>query len=86
MDCDRKECYNALHLCVLVALLVNNQKNRYFIQQWLNYSRNQRIVTEQPNTFFKDNIKKYLIHLNEQSILYYYIYVYSRITNCDLKW
>ncbi|AIL65925.1 hypothetical protein NOVO_07970 [Rickettsiales bacterium Ac37b] len=69
MDCDREECYNALHLCASVVLLVNNQKNREFIQQWLKYSRDPRIVTEQPNVIFKEDVKKFLIHLHEQAIL-----------------
>jgi len=60
-DTDNSRQHNALQRCATMLAIVNTPETRQFVQQWLDYCKDERIVTDQSNvlgsdyTGFKEN-------------------------------
>lgn len=48
---------------------VKNQKNVAFVEEWLSYCEDPRILTDQPNTCGKRNYPEFYDHRHDQSVL-----------------
>jgi hypothetical protein len=69
MDCDKPEFYNTPQCQSTWLSLLNNEQNKNFLKEWLNFAVDERISTDQPNVMGKDNHHKPMGHRHDQSIM-----------------
>lgn len=69
MNCDIEKYYNSCQILGGCLLIKNTFKNRCFIDEWLFYAQDERILTDIPNQLGKDNYKDFKCHRHDQTIL-----------------
>ncbi|HFQ80596.1 MAG TPA: glycosyltransferase family 2 protein [Desulfobacterales bacterium] len=69
MEADNKAFHQAQQVAGSPSLFIKNQANIDFIQQWLHYCEDPRIITDQPNTCGKKNYPEFYDHRHDQSVL-----------------
>ena len=69
MDCDSSRFYETPQAQSTWCSLVNNEHNKKFLTEWLSYSKDERIITDQANTLGKDNYTGFMAHRHDQSIM-----------------
>lgn len=76
MNCDSPEYWESFQLEAGVIGVKKNQRTIQFIEEWMEYCKDSRIITNYPNESDKDNLPGFIDHRNDQSIL----------TNLKVKW
>lgn len=69
MDCDSEKYYNHVQLEAGVIGLKKNDFNLGIVKEWLQYAKNENILTECPNICNLPNINNFTEHRYDQSIL-----------------
>ena len=68
MGCDSEFFYNFPQVEAGFVIFKKNQNNINFINQWLNYCKNENILTDKPNEY-GNNLPEFKSHLYDQSVL-----------------
>ena len=68
MDCDNEFYYNFPQVEAGFVIFKKTNGNLNFIKQWLDYCKNENIITEKPNEH-GDNFPEFINHLYDQSVL-----------------
>ena len=69
MDCDKPCFYQTPQVQSTWCSLLNNEKNREFVQLWLDYSKDERIITDQANCLNEKNRPGFIAHRHDQSVM-----------------
>jgi len=69
MDCDSEIYWQALHCDGAFALFRRCPQAIRFVEQWLSYCRDKRIISDEPNTCGKKNLPDFREHRRDQAIL-----------------
>jgi hypothetical protein len=69
MDCDHKKYWRGLQCDASFALFRKSDHAIQFVQQWLQYAKDKRIISSMPNTLGKKNLPDFVEHRWDQSIL-----------------
>ena len=68
-ETDTPECHRASHLDAAFIALTNTAVNRDFVETWLGYCTDARILTDQPNECGRPNLPEYVEHRHDQAVL-----------------
>lgn len=69
MDCDNKKYWRGIQCDGAFALFRKTGKTMQFVEEWLQYGTDKRIITDMPNTLGKNNLPDFIEHRRDQSIL-----------------
>lgn len=69
MNCDNQEYWNSPHVTATFSLWRNTSKQIEFLKEWLQYLRDYRIVTDDPNMCGLPNLFQFREHRHDQSVL-----------------
>ena len=69
MDCDHKKYWRANQCDAAFSLFRKSPQAIQFLNEWLQYGRDERIITGRPNTLGKKNLPDFIEHRWDQSIL-----------------
>jgi hypothetical protein len=69
MDCDNKEYWYSLQCDAAFALFRKSSLSIQFLEKWLEYDKDERILTNIANTCGKKNLPGFVSHRNDQSVL-----------------
>ncbi|WP_345950604.1 hypothetical protein ABDD95_03960 [Mucilaginibacter sp. PAMB04274] len=69
MNCDESEYWHAPHCDAAFSLWRKNELSISFLNEWLKYGSDERIITDLPNTCGKENLPGFADHRWDQSIL-----------------
>lgn len=88
MGCDNKEASEKIMVSGGYILLRKSEKSVRFIQEWLKYSEDERILTDCPNRCGYENYAGFKEHRHDQAILtnlttIYNIEGYKAVTHVD---
>lgn len=68
MDCDTDEYINGLHVNAAYSVYKKTDRSISFVKEWLNWCKNEEILTDTPNKF-GPNYPGYYDHRHDQSVL-----------------
>lgn len=68
-DCDRESCWKGPQCDAAFMLVRRSSFTLKFLQEWLQYASDPRILTDLPNTSGKRNLPDFISHRHDQSIL-----------------
>lgn len=69
MDCDSEKYWSGLQVDAAICLFRTGVQSKQFIEEWLSYACDDRIVTNKPNTTGLQNLPDFVEHRHDQSIL-----------------
>lgn len=69
MDCDYEGCWNAPQLEAGVSYWKVNLKSKEIVQEWLDYCKDHRILTDSENVCGLENDPSFIDHRHDQSVL-----------------
>jgi len=69
MDADRKEFHLAQQVAGSPQFYIKNKRNIEFVEEWLSYCEDPRILTDMPNTLGHRNYPQFIDHRHDQSVL-----------------
>jgi hypothetical protein len=69
MNCDNKKYWRSIQSDGAFALFRKCPETIQFVQEWLQYGTDKRIITDMPNTLGKRNLPDFVEHRRDQSIL-----------------
>jgi hypothetical protein len=69
MDCDSEEYWRAPQCDAAFCLFRREEASLRFVETWLEYCRDPRIVTDDPNTCGRRDLPDFVEHRHDQSIL-----------------
>jgi hypothetical protein len=69
MGCDEARYWDGLHLDAAFQIYMNNRFSRSFVHEWLSYAKDERIITDLPNTCGLADLEGFVSHRSDQSIL-----------------
>ena len=69
MGCDEKKYTDTLQRCGGFILCRKSKSSIQFLEEWITYHRDRRIVTDDENVMGKDNYPNFNEHRHDQSIL-----------------
>lgn len=69
LDCDEEKYWNDHHITATFSLWKKTEENISFLQEYLKYLRDPRIVTDDPNMCGKPNFLEFMDHRHDQSVL-----------------
>jgi hypothetical protein len=69
MNCDTKEHWDAVQTNAAFQVYVKNEENIKFLNEYLKYARDPRIITDDMNMCGKPNLPEFKDHRHDQSIL-----------------
>jgi len=69
MDCDNENYWFGPHIEGAFQVYQKNKFSLSFVEEWLNYGKNENIITDLPNVTGFNNIEGYREHRWDQSIL-----------------
>lgn len=69
MDCDTEEYWNGQNILASFHLWRKCEKSLSFLEQWLSYSRDPRVLTDIANQCRRDNFPEFIEHRHDQSVL-----------------
>lgn len=68
MSCDTDEYINGLHVNAAYSVYKKTERSINFVKEWLEYCKNEEILTDTPNRF-GPNYPGYYEHRHDQSVL-----------------
>jgi hypothetical protein len=80
MNADSEEYYNAFQVNAAIILLEKSPKSVKFVDEWIKYAQDIRILTDKENSMGLNNLDTYIEHRHDQSILS----ILSKKHNIDL--
>lgn len=69
MDADNDKYYNSLQVNAAIILIKRTVKSIEFVDNWINYAKDIRILTDTKNTMGLKNSDSFVEHRHDQSIL-----------------
>jgi hypothetical protein len=69
MDCDNEKFYNEDILAAGYQVYIKNKKSVEFVNDYLVNCQNKNILTDLPNICGKENLKEFIDHRHDQSVL-----------------
>jgi len=69
MDCDSEEYLFTDQMTGGFLLIRNSSNSRELLEEWLSYARDERIITDNPNTLGKDNYSEFIENRHDQTVL-----------------
>lgn len=69
MDCDREEYWKAPQCDAAICLFRRGEASLRFVESWLNYCCDPRIITDSPNTCGRRDLPDFAEHRHDQSVL-----------------
>lgn len=69
MGADTEEYHNSGQVAGTYQVYLKNERNMAFVEEWLSYCKDARILTDKPNTCGLDNLPEFFDHRHDQSIL-----------------
>jgi len=69
LDCDKEEFWKAPHVDASFCLFRKSDAVMQFVSEWLNYCRDERILTDMPNVCGKTNLPGFIEHQRDQPVL-----------------
>ena len=69
MDCDEEYISMTPQADASAILLVNNKSNQEFVDDYLEFAKDKRILTDSENEMGKENYSEFIMHRHDQSIL-----------------
>lgn len=69
MDCDEEHFVNSFHRCASYILIKKDDLSKKFIDEYLQYACDERIITDMENTMGLNNYEGFIDHRHDQSIL-----------------
>lgn len=69
MNSDSREYWNGVHCDAAFSLFRKSDKSLQFLEEWLHYNCDQRIISDAPNVCNKKNIRGFREHRWDQSVL-----------------
>ena len=84
MGCDSPEYWGAIQLEAGVLGIKKNSTTTRFIEEWMEYCKDYRIVTNCPNESGKEDLPGYIAHRNDQSILTNLKVKYKEVDNSEV--
>lgn len=69
MDCDEERYWQASQCDAAFAVFRKTAMADRFVEEWLRYAVDPRIISDQPNTCGRPNLRDFVVHRHDQSIL-----------------
>jgi hypothetical protein len=69
MDCDKDEFLDSLQICGGYIIVRKTVETCKFVDEYLYYVQDKRIVTDEPNVMGKENYSEFVEHRHDQTIL-----------------
>lgn len=69
MDADSKKYHMAQQVAGSPQFYIRNKRNLEFVEEWLSYCEDPRILTDMPNTLGYRNYPEFIDHRHDQSVL-----------------
>ena len=69
MDCDNERYWKSLQVDAAFNMYRKSKEAIHFLEEWLRYGSDERIITDLPNTCGKENLPDYIEHRWDQAIL-----------------
>jgi hypothetical protein len=69
MDCDTAEYHNSVQIEAGMIVFKPTEYTQNIFSEWLSFCKDERILTDIPNTCGKDNFPEFLDHRHDQSVL-----------------
>jgi hypothetical protein len=69
MDCDNNKYYESVQLEAGIIGLKKTEFNTNLIKEWFEFMKNEKILTDIPNTCGQPNLPNFVDHRHDQSIL-----------------
>lgn len=69
MDCDREDILNSLQICGTYIIIRKNEETCSFVNEYLQYAQDRRIITDEPNVMGKDNYPEFIENRHDQTVL-----------------
>lgn len=69
MECDEEKYYDAYQTNAGFQMYVKGPKSIDFVERYLKYCEDKRIVSDDPNACGKDNLEGFVDHRHDQSVL-----------------
>lgn len=69
MGCDQPYYWNAPHCDAAFCVFMRSEASLKFVEEWLDYCRDPRILTDQPNTTGRRDLPDFIEHRRDQSVL-----------------
>jgi hypothetical protein len=69
MDCDNEEILNSSQICGTYIILKKCKETSDFVDEYLYYVQDRRIVTDEPNVMGKDNYPEFKENRHDQTVV-----------------
>lgn len=69
MECDEKTYTDSRQITGNFIVFKKNKKSEHFIENYLKYCADDRVISDDPNTLGKPNYPEFLAHRHDQSVL-----------------
>lgn len=69
MGCDNESYWNGRHCDAAFSLFRKSEESIHFLNEWLKFGSDQRIITDLPNQCGKENLPGFIEHRWDQSVL-----------------
>ncbi|MEM8953516.1 MAG: hypothetical protein AAGD22_05130 [Verrucomicrobiota bacterium] len=93
MDCDKPRFHDALQFSATWVVLQNTPSTTKLVDEWLNFSVDPRIISDDPNTCGKKNLLGFVDHRHDQAILSLLLYKFrfpypfdTMLSSKDINW
>ncbi len=78
MNCDEPVYWNSIQCEAGINCFKNNNESEDFLSEWLNFCKDERIITDKENTCGLPNFSEFIDHRHDQSILTNLIIKYKK--------
>jgi len=78
MNCDESKYWNSIQCEAGVNCFKNNDESEDFLLEWLNFCKDERIITDDENKCGLPNFPEYVDHRHDQSVLSNLIIKYNK--------
>ena len=78
MNCDESKYWNSIQCEAGINCFKNNNESEDFLSEWLNFCKDERIITDDENKCGLSNFPEYVDHRYDQSILSNLIIKYNK--------
>ena len=69
MDLDVEGYWNATQVEAGIVVVKKTERSKKIVEEWLEYSKNENIITDIPNVSGKENFSCFVDHRHDQSII-----------------
>lgn len=77
MKCDSKQCHDSPHIQAAFQVYKATPASIKIVSKWLRYSQDPSLLTDAPNTLGLPNLRGFIAHRHDQSILSLLVYKYQ---------